>query len=668
MKKILITGANSYIGTSFEKYMSQWPDKYQVNTLDMQDDNWRDFDFSNYYSIFHVAGIAHADVGKVTDEQKKLYYAVNTDLTIETAKKAKSAGVKQFIFMSSAIVYGDSAPIGKSKIITRETPLNPANFYGDSKVQAELGLQQLNDDSFNVVILRPPMIYGPGSKGNYKILSKMAQKLPVFPKVNNQRSMLFVDNLMEFVRLMIENDESGVFWPQNAEYSNTSDLVKTISKVKHSHIILIPGFTFALKILSHFTGLVNKAFGNLTYDLNISEYKYNYRIASLNESIKQTELKPKALILASVASMIDQFNMPNIQLLLDMGYEVDVICNCKVGNTISDERIQTMIENLGSMGVSVIHIDIPRRITDIKNILFSTIKVKIICDKNHYQLLHCHSPIGSVIARLAARNARKHGTKVIYTAHGFHFYKGAPIKNWLIYFPVEYICAFLTDTIITINKEDYELAKKHMHAKHIEYVPGVGIDVDFFRNTVVDRDKKREELGIPTDAYLLLSVGELNANKNHEVVIKALNQLNDSNVHYAIAGQGELKDYLQDLATNCNLHLLGYRSDVNELLKCADAFVFPSIREGQGLAAIEAMVAGLPLVISDNRGLRGTLLQNEHALIYNCADYRGFADGIRTLHSSSDISARLARNNVQKSMDFDISKINKLMKELYENA
>lgn len=289
MKKILITGANSYIGMSFEKYMAQWPESYQVDTVDMIDGTWREKDFSGYDCVYHVAGIAHSDTGNVTEERKAFYYKINTDLTVETAKKAKADGVKQFIFMSSAIVYGDSAPIGKSKVITKDTPVNPANFYGDSKVQAENGIIPLNDDSFRVVILRPPMIYGPGSKGNYPVLSKLAQKLPVFPVVNNQRSMLYIENLMEFVRLMVENEEQGIFWPQNAEYSNTTELVKLIAQAHGKKIVTIPGFTWALKGLSHVTGLVNKAFGSLSYDMSLSEYKENYRLFTLEQSVQNTE-------------------------------------------------------------------------------------------------------------------------------------------------------------------------------------------------------------------------------------------------------------------------------------------------------------------------------------------------------------------------------------------
>lgn len=290
MKKILITGANSYIGTSFEKYIKEnFSSEYTVDTIDMIDGSWREKSFKGYDVIYHVAGIAHSDSGKISAEKEKLYRSVNTDLTIETAKKAKEDGVKQFIFMSSAIVYGNSGKIGKKKIITKDTPTNPANCYGDSKVQAELGILPLKEKGFKVCILRPPMIYGKGSKGNFPQLEKFARKLKIFPYVKNERSMLYIGNLVEFVRLMIENEEEGIFWPQNGEYSNTSELVKMIAAAKGKKVHLLKGLGWLLKILSIFTRLINKAFGNLSYEQSLSEYKENYRKFSLEESIKETE-------------------------------------------------------------------------------------------------------------------------------------------------------------------------------------------------------------------------------------------------------------------------------------------------------------------------------------------------------------------------------------------
>ena len=290
MKKILITGANSYIGTSFEKYIkANYSEQYSVDTVEMIDGTWREKSFAGYDSVFHVAGIAHSDGGKISAEREKLYYSVNTDLTLETAKKAKADGAKQFIFMSSSIVYGESSPIGKTKKITSETPVSPANCYGDSKVRAENGIRPLNEKGFNVVVLRPPMIYGKGSRGNYPLLAKLALKTPAFPYVKNERSMLYVENLCEFVRLMVENEEKGVFWPQNGEYTNTSELVRMIAAAHGKRVGLIKGFEWSLKLMSHLTGLVNKAFGNLSYEMSLSEYKDNYRVADLKESIKRTE-------------------------------------------------------------------------------------------------------------------------------------------------------------------------------------------------------------------------------------------------------------------------------------------------------------------------------------------------------------------------------------------
>lgn len=290
MIKLLITGKDSYIGVSVENYLKEnYPSEYEIDTLDMLDPAWREVSFSGYDAVFHVAGIAHSDSGKISDERAKLYYAVNTDLTVEVAKKAKADGVGQFIFMSSAIVYGESSPIGKAKHITKDTPPAPANCYGDSKLKAEEGILPLDCESFKVVVLRPPVIYGKGSKGNYPTLSSFARKMPIFPYVKNQRSMLYVEHLCEFVHLMLKNCESGIFHPQNKEYSNTSELVKLIGEVKGKKIILIRGFGWALKIMSVFAGIVNKAFGSLSYDMSLSEYKEEYRKYSLKESIERTE-------------------------------------------------------------------------------------------------------------------------------------------------------------------------------------------------------------------------------------------------------------------------------------------------------------------------------------------------------------------------------------------
>ncbi|MCB2353550.1 NAD-dependent epimerase/dehydratase family protein [Clostridium estertheticum] len=286
MKKILITGANSYIGTSLEKWLEKYLDKYLVDTVDMKDNEWKNRDFSKYDVVFHVAGIAHVSTDP---KMEALYYKVNRDLTIETAKKAKTDGVRQFIFMSSIIVYGDSTSINHKRVISRNTVPKPTNFYGNSKLQAEERIMLLEDDKFKVVVLRPPMIYGKGSKGNYPRLAKMAQKLPLFPDVDNERSMLHIDNLCEFIRLLIQNEEKGIFFPQNREYVNTAKMVKLIAEAHGKKIKLTKAFNPALRVMGNFVGVVNKAFGNLVYEKSMSEYKDEYRIGDLKESVIKTE-------------------------------------------------------------------------------------------------------------------------------------------------------------------------------------------------------------------------------------------------------------------------------------------------------------------------------------------------------------------------------------------
>lgn len=298
-KRVLITGAGSYIGQSFLDYAKKYyPENFEIDELDMLEDSWRECDFSNYDIVYHVAGIAHADVGNVSEETKEKYYAVNTDLTVEVAQKAKAEKVKEFIFMSSMIVYGESAPYGKKKVIDEHTVPAPANFYGDSKLQADVAVRELADDSFKVIVLRPPMIYGRGSKGNYPVLAKLAKKLPAFPDVDNERSMLYIENLCEFlcqvmlVREMKQN--ATVLIPQNAEWTNTSAMVEEIAKVNGKTIvtmkILKPAVAIGSMIPGKIGGMTNKAFGNKCYDRNVSSYNgVNYQLTPFKVSIMQTE-------------------------------------------------------------------------------------------------------------------------------------------------------------------------------------------------------------------------------------------------------------------------------------------------------------------------------------------------------------------------------------------
>ena len=289
MKKILITGANSYIGVSVEQYLARWPQSYQVDTVDMVDGSWREKSFRGYDAVLHVAGLVHQPKTKDDPAEADRYDRINHLLAVETAQKAKAEGVGQFLFLSSASVYGLSAPVGKVVMITKDTPLNPTDNYGISKKNAEESLSELREDSFRLAVLRPPMIYGKGCKGNYQTMAKLAKKLPVFPWVDNQRSMLYMENLAEFIRLLIDDRADGVFCPQNNEYVNTSDMVNLIAHANSRGILLIHGFAWALKLLRPVTGIVDKAFGSLCYDFAMSGYEKDYCVKTFRESILETE-------------------------------------------------------------------------------------------------------------------------------------------------------------------------------------------------------------------------------------------------------------------------------------------------------------------------------------------------------------------------------------------
>lgn len=279
MKRILITAKHSYIGNSFAEWTNG---KYDIDFISCRTDEWKQSSFSVYDAILHVAGIAHI---KESKDNIKLYYEVNRDLTIELAAKAKADGVKQFIFLSSMSVYGI-----ESGIINKDTPTNPKNNYGISKIEAENQIKLLENDHFKITTIRPPMVYGMGCKGNYSRLAKMALRLPIFPSVDNQRSMIHIDNLSEFLVLLIEDCSSGVYFPQNSEYVNTSEMVWLIAEFNGKKIRMIKLFNPLLSLLGNKIGIVNKVFGDLVYDKEMSIQKKNYCLHDLKESIRKTEL------------------------------------------------------------------------------------------------------------------------------------------------------------------------------------------------------------------------------------------------------------------------------------------------------------------------------------------------------------------------------------------
>lgn len=293
MKRILILGVRSYVGTSFQAYLDEFfPGQYEIARTSLRGDDWKDEDWSGYDCVLNVTGKAHADISGLDDGEKQEYYHVNCDLAYEAACKAKEQGVKQYIYMSSVIVYGESTGIRSGKHISKDTPPFPTNFYGDSKWQAEMCLKELGTTDFHVALVRCPMVYGRDSKGNFVVLRKVAEKFFVFPRVNNKRSMIYVENLAEFIRMLAESNLGGVFFPQNAEYVNPSRMVKLIRNVAGKSMYLSVAWGIMVYFASHVPGnarrFINKAFGSFTIDPALSNQQISgYQIYSLEESIRR---------------------------------------------------------------------------------------------------------------------------------------------------------------------------------------------------------------------------------------------------------------------------------------------------------------------------------------------------------------------------------------------
>ena len=287
MKRILITGANSFVGTNIEKWLIREPEQFQVDTVDTMNEAWKKADFTKYDVVFHVAGIAHVNPKL---EMAPLYYKVNRDLTIEIANWAKEHGVKQFIYMSSKIVYHASKSL-KGDWVRKDTKPDPNDFYGDSKLQAEKGLKGLQCNTFKVAIIRPPMIYGPGNKGNLPRLGWLAQKPPVFPAWHNKRSMLHVVNLAEFVKQITVREMSGTFFPQNAEYADTVEIVRLFAK-EHGHKVWISRLFNPLVWLgAKFLPAIPKMFSDSYYVQEMSKMDFDYQVISFEESLKGLEIR-----------------------------------------------------------------------------------------------------------------------------------------------------------------------------------------------------------------------------------------------------------------------------------------------------------------------------------------------------------------------------------------
>lgn len=373
----------------------------------------------------------------------------------------------------------------------------------------------------------------------------------------------------------------------------------------------------------------------------------------------------KALIVASTASMILQFNIDNITLLQELGYTVEVACNFEEGNTCSFDQIEYLKKTLDRLHIKFHQVEFLRTPFKIRN--FRAYRsIKNLLNKENYSLVHCHSPIGGVILRLAARKKK---IKVIYTAHGFHFYRGASWKAWCMYYPVEKILSYYTDILITLNYEDYENAQSFF-MKKLMYIPGIGIDTEKYQASEDIKEEKRKELTFHTTDTILCSIGELIARKNHKIILQALFKLDNKNIHYMIIGQGRLKQELYDLVKKLKLenqvHFLGYRTDIKELLSISDLYVFPSIQEGLPVALMEAMATGLPIIASNIRGNRDLIQNGRNGFLVE-NKIEAYSLKIVELMEKPQLRKKISEQAKKDSVQYDRKRIERIMKKVYKS-
>lgn len=610
--KILITGSGSYIGTSLSQYCSEHYPNIEIDTVDMLDGSWKENCFGVYDTVFHVAGIAHADVGNVSLENQKKYYEVNTDLTIEVCRKCKKEGVKQFIFMSSMIVYGESAALGKKQVIDRYRIPAPVNFYGDSKWRGDVGVRSLQTNEFNVAVLRPPMIYGKGSKGNYPILSKLARRLPVFPEVNNERSMLYIENLCEFVAQLALSGESGIYFPQNGEYGKTSEIVRMIGeeagrKVKGMKI-LAPAVKAAGYIPGKIGKMANKAFGNSVYDQRLSIYDgLEYQKVSLRESIKKTEVADRecksVLILVNHDVVIYNFRLELVEQLLSDGYKVHI-------SSPYGERIDDLI----ALGAVYHEIVIDRHgmnpVADLKILreyhrLIKTVKPFIILGYTIKPNIY-----GAIVAKSAnipfVANITGLGMAV----------ENKGIKQCLAV--LLYKFAFTSvRRVFFQNKENEQffMRQKIAPGKHM-ILPGSGVNLERYSITsfpVCGNGKKDEPIKF---AFISRIMKEKGIDQYLNAALAVKKEYPNTEFHICGFCEEEYDGQLKEMNDNGAVIYHGMIKDVACFMSQMHCIIHPTYYpEGLSNVLLEACACGRPIITTDRSGCREVVIEGVNGYI-----------------------------------------------------
>lgn len=637
-KRILITGNGSYVGANLIEWLSQWPDQYEIKEISVRGEEWKSKDFSKFDSVLHVAGIAHVSTDPKMEEQ---YYKVNRDLTIEVAKYAKSNGVKQFIFMSSIIVYGDSS--SEKRVIDRSTMPKPSNFYGNSKLQAEEGIKLLESEAFKVVVIRPPMIYGKNSKGNYPKLAKAAKVLPIFPDFDNERSMLHIDNLSEFLRLMVENEERGLFFPQNKEYVKTSEMVKNIAQVHGKDIKLVKIFNFVIKPLVRKVNILNKVFGNLVYDMSISGYKEEYQIKNLRDSIINTERnknnqKVKICVVHTISKTLDWFVVDSMRYLNDNGYEVYLVGNME----------KEFVEKNKDFA-HCLHIPMGRGI-NLYNAFRATYKIYRLFKKENFDIIQYSTPNASLYASLAGKLAKV--PVRLYCQWGLRYVSMTGIKRIIFKAIEKQICKYSTwiepDSFGNLKYVRDEGLYNEQKSSVVWNGSANGVNLQRFdiSKKEVWRLEMRNILGINQDEFVFGFVGRVDPDKGFNELIESFKYFEGTRAKLLIVGMEDkiesvnAKLYSYSKLSNQILYT-GVVSDVEKYMSMMDCLVLPSYREGFGSVIIEAEAMGIPVIVTDIPGPTEAMIKDVTGLLVKKADVETLKYAMNIMYSDSEKRKRM---------------------------
>lgn len=671
---LLVIGATGHTGRYFLEELDKNQYKEKIRFLVRKESDKEVFEKYNLnYEIIEGNLESKEDLQKACKDVDTILEIYNIRYSLNVLESALKENVKRIVFVHTTGIYS------KYKMASAEYK------------EIEKKVIEKSKGKIDITILRPTMIYGDMCDHNISKFIKMMDKMRIYPMIAGGKAKIQPVNARDlgkaYYQVLINEEKT-----KNKEYNlsgetpiSIKDMLKSILKYLDKKSIFIPiplwlsvACAYILKVIT--LGKVNivekvlrmdedrcfdntnakNDFGYTTIDFQEGLEKEVKQYQS-NKKNQNNETEKKAIILTTVPSTIEQFNMENIKLLKELGYKVEVASNFNVTGNIDNNRFNEFLTELEQLDVKVNNISFSRKLFSFDNIRAYKQLKKLFKGQN-YQLLHCHTPICGAITRLVARKKRKTGLKVIYTAHGFHFYKGAPLINWLIYYPVEKVCAKWTDCLITINEEDYNLAKRKLKAKKVELVNGIGVDKSKFDFTMSDSEKGkiRNELKLKKDDFVLIQVGELNKNKNQIMTIQAMKKIveTNKNVKLLLVGKGNLKDYYEEKIKEYNLEknifLLGYRKDIPKLLKISDCLISTSKREGLPVNLIEATMSGLPIIATNCRGNREIAKQTIN--INNIDEL--YKNIIKCINNKDDYLC----NNIEK---YRLSNITKKIKEIY---